>query len=151
MRSLIGSLADTRFRVIVSKGPQHDQLELADNMTGEEFLPQTSILPQVDAVITHGGNNTVTECLHFGKPMVCLPLFWDQYDNAQRVDETGFGVRLDTYGHDPSELPGAVERLLGDVALGEHLDAISRRLQSSPGTERAADLLERLADAGESS
>jgi MGT family glycosyltransferase len=145
MRSLIGSLAHTRFRVIVSKGPQHDQLELADNMTGEEFLPQTSILPQVDAVITHGGNNTVTECLHFGKPMVCLPLFWDQYDNAQRVDETGFGVRLDTYRHDPAELPAAVERLLGDVALGEHLDAISRRLQSSPGTERAADLLESLA------
>jgi hypothetical protein len=25
------------------------------------------------------------------------PLFWDQYDNAQRVDETGFGVRLRSY------------------------------------------------------
>jgi UDP:flavonoid glycosyltransferase YjiC (YdhE family) len=113
-------------------------------MTGEEFLPQTSILPQVDVVITHGGNNTVTESLHFGRPMVLLPVFWDQYDNAQRIHETGLGIRLDTYGHDPSELPAAVASLL---ARGPLLEAVSRRLQAAPGTERAADLIEELVSA----
>ena len=144
MRGLIASLADSHYRVIVSKGPQHEELELPANMTGEEFLPQTSILPQVDAVITHGGNNTVTESLAFGRPMVLLPVFWDQYDNAQRMHETGFGIRLDTYGHSPEELPAAVDRLLGDAALRERLDAVSSRLRSAPGTERAADLVEEL-------
>ncbi len=70
-------------------------------MVGAEFLPQTSVLPQVDLVITHGGNNTVTESLFFGKPMVLLPIFWDQHDNAQRLDETGFGIRVDTYPTNP--------------------------------------------------
>jgi len=142
MRSLIASLADRPYRVVVSKGPQHDQLDLPTNMTGEEFLPQASLLPQVDAVITHGGNNTVTECLHFGKPMVVLPVFWDQYDNAQRVDETGLGIRLDTYAHDPAELPAALDRLLGDEALDARLRQMSTRLQGVRGTERAADLIE---------
>jgi MGT family glycosyltransferase len=145
MRGLIGSLADSPYSVIVSKGPQHVELELADNMIGEEFLPQTSILPHVDAVVTHGGNNTVTESLYFGKPMVLLPVFWDQYDNAQRMREQGFGIRLDTYGHDPDELPAAVAQLLADAAMGERLSVLSRRLQASPGTERAADLIEGLA------
>ena len=117
MRSLIASLADSRYRVIVSMGPQHAELELADNMYGEEFLPQPSILPIADVVITHGGNNTVTECIHFGKPTVALPLFWDQYDNAQRLDETGFGIRLSTYEHEPAELRDAIDRLLADEVL----------------------------------
>jgi MGT family glycosyltransferase len=144
MQKLIDSLADTRYRVIVSMGPQHEQLRLAANMTGAEFLPQTSLLGLVDLVITHGGNNTVTESLYFGKPMILMPLFWDQYDNAQRMDETGFGIRLDTYGHKPEQLTIAIESLLGDRWLHERLDAVSTRLQAAPGTVTAADAIERL-------
>ena len=88
-------------------------------MAGEEFLPQTSILPRVDAVITHGGNNTVTE--------------------------TGFGLRLDTYHHEPEELLGAVDAVLADEAMRARLAAASARLQAVRGTEVAAELIERTA------
>src|SRR5436305_5222651 len=108
MQKLVDELAETDHRVVVSMGPQHEELRPADNMVGAEFLPQPAILPQVDLVITHGGNNTVTECFHNGVPMVVLPLFWDQYDNAQRVSETGFGVRLDTYRFQDRELTDAI-------------------------------------------
>jgi MGT family glycosyltransferase len=145
MRKLIAELAEAPYRIIVSKGPQHDQFELADNMVGAEFLPQTSILPQVDLVITHGGNNTVTESLYFGKPMVLLPIFWDQHDNAQRIDETGFGVRLDTYGHEAGELPAAIRRLLADEDLAGRLRLASERLKAARGTERAAERIEAIA------
>jgi MGT family glycosyltransferase len=145
MQKLVDSLADAPYRVIVSKGPQHELLRLPDTMAGEEFLPQTSILPQVDAVITHGGNNTVTECFHFGKPMVVLPLFWDQYDNAQRVQETGYGLRLDTYGHAPEELRAAVDQVLADTEMHARLARASARLQAHRGTERAAEQIEAVA------
>ncbi|HYM84260.1 MAG TPA: nucleotide disphospho-sugar-binding domain-containing protein, partial [Candidatus Dormibacteraeota bacterium] len=141
MQRLIDELGRTRFRVIVSMGPQHELLRLAPNMVGAEFLPQPAILPQVDLVITHGGNNTTTECFHFGKPMVVLPLFWDQYDNAQRVDELRFGVRLPTYDFEDGALEAAIGRLLADARLRGRLAATSRRLQASPGTVRAADLI----------
>jgi MGT family glycosyltransferase len=145
MKRLVDVLGRTRHRYIVSKGPQHDQYELAENMWGEEFVPQPSVLPQVDLVITHGGNNTTTECFHFGKPMIALPLFWDQYDNAQRIDETGFGARLATYEFDDEELAATVDRLLADGDLRGRMAAIATRLQASPGTVRAADLIERVA------
>ncbi|MEU9755690.1 glycosyl transferase, partial [Streptomyces althioticus] len=60
MRGVIASLARTPHRYIVSKGPVHEEIELPPNMWGEEYLPQTRILPLVDLVITHGGNNTTT-------------------------------------------------------------------------------------------
>jgi MGT family glycosyltransferase len=149
MQRLVDVMGRTRHGVIVSKGPLADQIQLRDNMVGEAVLPQPAILPQVDVVITHGGNNTVTECFHNGKPMVVLPLFWDQVDNAQRVDETGFGVRLSTYGFDDAELTGAVERLLADTALRQSMADDAKRLQASPGTVRAAELIERAARTGE--
>lgn len=98
-------------------------------------------------MITHGGNNTTTECFHHGKPMIALPVFWDQHDNAQRVHETGFGVRLDTYGFEAHQLRSAIEKLLADHRLHDRMAPIARRLQANPGTARAADLIERLSTA----
>lgn len=145
MKELVAELADTPHRYVVSKGPQHAGYELADNMVGAEFLPQTSVLPHVDAVITHGGNNTTTECMWFGKPMLVLPIFWDQHDNAQRVDETGYGERLRTYDRAGGELAAALDRLLSDEELRARCAAAGERLRRHPGTELAADLIETLA------
>ncbi|HYA09324.1 MAG TPA: nucleotide disphospho-sugar-binding domain-containing protein, partial [Gaiellaceae bacterium] len=149
MERLVSVLSRTPHRYVVSKGPQHAGYELADNMAGAEFLPQASVLPHVDAVITHGGNNTTTECMWFGKPMLVLPVFWDQHDNAQRVHETGYGVRLPTYAFGEEELAAAVDRLLGDEALRRRAAAAGERLRRRPGTVTAADLIERVAVGGE--
>ncbi len=142
MRRLVEALGATPHRYVVSKGPQHEEYELADNMVGEEFLPQVSVLPQVDLVITHAGNNTTTECLHFGKPMIAMPLFWDQHDNAQRIEETGFGRRLDTYGFSDGQVSEVIDSLLADRELDARLERVSSELRADPGNERAADLIE---------
>ena len=144
MQRLVDVLATSPHRFIVSKGPQADKITLAPNMVGEQTLPQTNVIPQVDLVITHGGNNTTTESLHFGKPMVLLPLFWDQYDNAQRMHELGFGVRLSTYAFTDDELHGAVERLLADTDLRARLDEIGRNIRARDGLTRGADIIERV-------
>jgi MGT family glycosyltransferase len=144
MQRLVDLLASGGYRAIVSKGPQHDQIELHEGQAGAELVPQPALLPLVDAVITHGGNNTVTECLHFGKPMVVLPLFWDQYDNAQRMDELGFGVRLSTFEFEDAQLGEAVERLIADDGVATRLKKMAQRLQANPGTERAAEHIESL-------
>ena len=54
MTRLVGMLAKSKHRFIVSKGPLKYDLP-GDNLWGEPFLPQTAVLQQVDLVITHGG------------------------------------------------------------------------------------------------
>jgi UDP:flavonoid glycosyltransferase YjiC (YdhE family) len=93
-------------------------------------------------VITHGGNNTTTEALHFGKPMIVLPLFWDQYDNAQRMQELGFGIRLATYDVGAPELNAAVERLLADTGLRSRMAVMGERIRARDGLTAGADVIE---------
>ena len=144
MRRLVDVLGRTRHRYIVSKGPQHFEYELADNMVGAELLPQTTLIPQVDAVITHGGNNTTTECLHFGKPMIVLPLFWDQHDNAQRMHELGFGVRLATYAFTEEDMSTALETVL-EPGLRRRLNTIGEQVRTRDGLRHGADIIESVA------
>jgi UDP:flavonoid glycosyltransferase YjiC (YdhE family) len=146
MKRLVTVLAETPHRYVVSKGPRADEFDLPDNMWGGGRLPQTSIIPRCDLVITHGGNNTTTEAFHFGKPMVVLPLFWDQYDNAQRVHELGLGVRLPTYDFEDDDLRDAVDRLLADGDLRTRMAREGERIRAQDGKTIAADLIERVAD-----
>ena len=144
MKRLVDVLSRTPHRYVVSKGPQHDQYELAANMVGAQQVPQTNVIPQMDLVITHGGNNTTTESLHFGKPMILLPLFWDQYDNAQRMDELGFGRRLATYAFSEQEMHDAIADLLADGQMRARLSEIGASIRARQGTVVAADVIERV-------
>lgn len=144
MQRLVDVLGTTRHRFIVSKGPQADRITLSDNMVGAQMLPQTKVIPQVDLVISHGGNNTVTETLHFGKPLIVLPLFWDQYENAQRIDELGFGIRLDAYAFADTDLTDAVERLLADNGLRTMLAETGAAIRARDGLRIGADVIERV-------
>ena len=103
------------------------------------------LLPPCDHTRRH---NTTTQCFHFGKPMVVLPLFWDQHYNAQRVAETGYGVRLQTYEFEDGELLGAIDRLGEDAALHRRMSAIAARVRASPGSALAAGLIEQVAREG---
>jgi UDP:flavonoid glycosyltransferase YjiC (YdhE family) len=146
LQRLIDVLSRTAHRFIISKGPYGDQLKLPNTMVGETFLPQTKVLPLVDLVITHGGNNTVTEVLYFGKPMILLTMFWDQHDNAQRMHEMGFGVRLDTYHFTDEDLLTAVDTLLKDDALRNRMAHLGEQICQRDGLRTAVDIIERVAD-----
>ncbi|CAG2109767.1 unnamed protein product [Medioppia subpectinata] len=129
MKRLVSILSKSQHKIIVSKGLFGDTYELADNMWGENSVPQTKVLPLVDVVITHGGNNSVTETFSCGKPMIIMPLCGDQYDNAQRVHEKGFGIRLNPHNCSEQELLDSIDKLLNDKELKHKLSVALKQLK----------------------
>lgn len=93
-------------------------------------------------MITHGGNNTTTETFARGKPMLVLPLFADQFDNAQRLEETCFGSYLDPYQFTESQLVATLDRLLEDEQLHKRLNQAASRIQLSNKHQQLCESIE---------
>ncbi|NP_001310077.1 uncharacterized UDP-glucosyltransferase YjiC-like [Tetranychus urticae] len=143
MRKLIDILAKSPHRFIVSKGPRGDELTLAPNMWGQNYVDQIPILKAVDMVITHGGNNTFMETLYFGKPMIVIPFFFDQFDNAQRVVDCGIGKRLNSWDLDENLLD-AIEETLDNSEFKKKINEISVSMRSADSKKKAVEMIENL-------
>lgn len=142
MKRITGLLADSPHRFIVCKGPLHDQYELPDNMWGEKFVSQLEVLTSIDLIITHGGNNTLTESCFYGVPgFIVCPLFGDQFDNATRVQEKGLGVRLDPYNCTKEELHNAIETMLKSEDVKRRMQLISNRMRRPSARNKAIKLV----------
>ena len=146
MKRILSVLTQTPYKCIVSKGQRADEYDLPENCWGEAYLPQTRIIPLVDLVITHGGNNTVTETMAFGRPMIVLPLFGDQLENGTRVHETGYGIRLEPYTFTDNQLLNSLEKLLSDEGLKVKLDKTAKRMATSNSKEKACLRIEETVD-----
>ncbi|XP_045486743.1 UDP-glycosyltransferase UGT5-like [Pieris rapae] len=60
-----------------------------------KWLPQNDILahPNVVAFFSHCGQVGITEAIHYGVPVLGIPMFGDQISNAAAVEESGLGVQ----------------------------------------------------------
>ena len=144
MKRLITMLSDSPHRFIVSKGTHGDDVILPDNCWGENYVPQTAVLKIVDLAILHGGNNSLCEAFYFGKPVIVMPVFADQFDNAQRVDEKGFGVRLDPFTCSKEQLLDAIENLLNDKELHQKMKSIAERCQTNSKSNQIVKIIDQI-------
>ncbi|WP_232818973.1 glycosyltransferase [Homoserinimonas sp. OAct 916] len=86
--------------------------EVPDHWLVGEFLPQVTLLGSAAAGVTHGGNNSVTEAMTFGVPLVVLPFSTDQFAGAEALERVGFGAALDPNGASVDQIKHAIGSML---------------------------------------
>ncbi len=69
---------------------------LPDNVKIGKWLPQNDILahPNVKLFISHCGKGGITEAKYHGVPILAIPIFGDQFSNADSILDEGWAVRL---------------------------------------------------------
>jgi MGT family glycosyltransferase len=100
------------------------------------YLPQVALLAGAALLITHGGNNSVTEALTAGVPMVVLPFSTDQFAGAEAVQAAGLGPALDPNAATPAQVRDAVREVLGGPAAARARE-LATELRAAPGREVA--------------
>lgn len=111
-----------------------------------DWAPQLELLPEMAAVLCHGGHNTVVESLAAGRPVVVAPMKDDQPMVAQQVVLAGVGLRIHAGRRATGPaIVGAIEQVLGDAALRERVDGLRAALARAGGAEAAAERLASLA------
>ena len=141
---ILNELITSKHRFIVSKGPFGDQYKLPDNMWVRNYLPQLKILPIIDLIITHGRNNTLTESLYYGKKLLVMSLYFDQFDNSQTIVEKGLGIELNPFDCTETQLIESIDKLLNDQILEQKIDAISKRIESEQNILKLPQILQNL-------
>ena len=116
---------------------------LGDIPTGwlvREFLPQVRLLGRAALAVTHGGNNSVTEAMTAGVPVIVLPFSTDQFAGAAAIERGGYGEAFDPNTVTAEALAASVIRLLAaesSTSPRAQATILAAQLSVEPGAIRA--------------
>lgn len=111
-----------------------------------EYVPQLALLPSLDAVVSHGGNNTVCESLAHGLPLVLAPIRDDQPIVSEQVVAAGAGVRVRFGRVRADELRRALTSVLSEQSYRNAAGLVQQSFADAGGASAAADRLVALAE-----
>lgn len=110
-----------------------------------EHAELEGLLRHASLLIHHGGIGTGARALQAGIPQIISPSFFDQFDNARRLEGLGAGRVLAREQLTGSTLAACVRSVCGDTATTEQLRRYRQALRFPCAVERCADLLETVA------
>ncbi|KAM9305640.1 UDP-glucuronosyltransferase 1A5-like [Gastrophryne carolinensis] len=119
----LGSIPQTVLWKYTGRVPSN----LAKNTHLVKWLPQVDLLahPKARAFVTHAGSHGIYEAICNAVPMVMLPLFADQMDNAKRIESRGAGITLNILDMTSVDLSNALKSVINLLSYKENIQRLS--------------------------
>lgn len=146
LQRLVDAAAAVAPGVVVTTGPHPAAAVVAPHADVHvaQYLPQSLVIPAVDAVVAHGGAGTTVGALLHGRPQLVVPgPAPSQQGSAGRVVAAGVGLRRDWADATPENLRTAVTELLERTDLRHAAQHVRDTLTALPKPDEVLALLER--------
>jgi len=143
-RLLLDAVASLPVRALLTTGEAVDPASLGaipEHVAVARFVPQARVLAHARAVVCHGGSGTVLGALSAGLPLVIMPMFADQPENAREVEAAGAGLGVPFGDASPDRIASALTRVLGEPTFAQRAQAIAREMSTLPPVESAPNWL----------
>ena len=122
-------------------GPQPDHIKI------EQYIPQTLLLPHCDALVFHGGYNSLQSAFWHGLPMVIIPQgAGDNLPTGWRCAAVGAGVLVEGNPPQPEAVRAAVKTILEQPGYRATAQRFQREIKELPSLAEAVQRLEILAE-----
>ncbi|MEO6627103.1 MAG: glycosyltransferase, partial [Aquihabitans sp.] len=146
--ALLEAIGDRDIDALVTTGDKIDIATLGrlpGNVRVEQFVPQSPVLERVAAVISHGGAGTMLGAASAGVPQVVVPLFADQWDNADAIAGAGAAIVCEPDERTAGPLGSALDRVLSDDAFRTASASLAHEMSVMPTAADHVPTLEALA------
>ena len=151
--AVFDAAAELPARVLLTLGQRDADLDalgpMPPNLQVEAWVNPADALAQASVAVSHGGFGTTLGAVGAGVPLVVVPLFGDQPDNARRVEAVGAGVVVWPEGADesmrsgldPGALRDAVATVLEDEAYGRVASELAAEMAALAPADEALGVL----------
>jgi MGT family glycosyltransferase len=142
---IISALNSPEYQVIISAGGAYKKLlqdKIPENVLLFQSVPQVDLLPKVDLVIGHGGNNSTNETLAAGKPLIVMPVGGEQGDNASRIEYLKAGLRVNIASFDEDEIAQKVKYIRSNPEFQERVSCLKEAIDRTDGPKTASTCIE---------
>ncbi|XP_050523255.1 UDP-glycosyltransferase UGT5-like [Daktulosphaira vitifoliae] len=111
--------------------------QLPKNVIVRKWFPQNDILahPKCKLFITHGGIHSIIEAVHFGVPMLSMPVFGDQEGNSLRAEYNGIAIKVPYFSLTHQAFGDALHKLLNNPSYALSAKKISAIFKDEPLTQ----------------
>src|SRR5699024_4990351 len=115
--ALLDAIGDRSIDALVTTGAHGGAGALGrvpGNVRIERFVPQAQVLDRVAAVLSHGGAGTMLGAASAGVPQIVVPLFADQWENADAIASAGAAILCEEHERTAGAVGAALDRVMRD-------------------------------------